>query len=107
MKSEIQGKNSVHNILPCVETGKNSRGHIPCDTATDPEIFQGRWLLVLNYAKVWWVVGLGDIRYCCDKYIHDNNIIIVSILAYHDNRANDNAAVTRQYHKYKTTVYCE
>ena len=40
-------------------------------------------------------VGLGDIRvlgYHRDKYIHDN--IIASILAYHNNRANNNTAST-------------
>ena len=40
------------------------------------------------------MVGLGDIQYYRDKYIHNNNIIIASILAYHNNRANDNAAIT-------------
>ena len=40
-------------------------------------------------------LGLGDIpvlRYYRDKYIHDN--IIMSILAYRDNRANNNTATT-------------
>ena len=52
-------------------------------------------------------MGLGDIlvlQYYHDKYIHDN--ITKSILAYHDNCANNNTATTVDTHVENLCLLC-
>ena len=50
------------------------------------------------------VGGIAVLRYYRDKYVH-NNIIASILLAYHDNRTNDNTATTTSIKPLSTVKY--
>ena len=84
---QLQSSTDYHPLRKYTSVTRNAQKKhvvvIISTAGTDPEFFWVGWLLILNYAKAWWVAGYSNFRHLCNRKTARTKTIVVANLISH------------------------